>query len=339
MVHPQADDPLLVLFVRPRDTFASEPPPPAIGPVEELLEDGVRHGRAVLAALVGQVARQGHYRITPAERRALIRAFAVVTAAGDLLGRHRALAYAERHRPETFATTHHAERVYVAGTPFGRDTFAAAGGGLPLFRPIEALRYLLSLAPRLGVDPRRWLGAVERHAMTLARATEVTVLAKVQRAVARNLEQTPEPAQPPPPPSGTPAPQRMPPGGWGHSPLSGVEAVHRALVESGVADPDGSYSEMVFRTNALDALNTGFDRQMADPDLQELFPAWVYKTAGDDRVGKDHRPKDGKYFPASVTFAEARGPRPFNCRCTRIPITAERWRKLEAAGAKLETTW
>jgi hypothetical protein len=106
-----------------------------------------------------------------------------------------------------------------------------------------------------------------------------------------------------------------------------------------VADPDGSYSEMVFRTNALDALNTGFDRQMADPDLQELFPAWVYKTAGDDRVGKDHRPKDGKYFPASVTFAEARGPRPFNCRCTRIPITAERWRKLEAAGAKLETTW
>lgn len=331
MVHPQADDPLLALFARPRDTFAAAvelpraddhpPPPPHI---EEMLEDGVRHGRAVLAALVGQVARQAHYRITPAERRALIRAFAVVTAAGDLMGRHRALAYAERHRPD------------------GRDTFATvgpAGGGLPLFRPIEALRYLLSLAPRLGVDPRRWLGAVERHAMTLARATEVTVLAKVQRAVARNLEQTPEPAQPPPPPPGTTAPLRPPPGGWGHSPLTGAEAVHRALVESGVADPDGSYSEMVFRTNALDALNTGFDRQMADPDLQELFPAWVYKTAGDDRVGKDHRPKDGKYFPASVTFAEARGPRPFNCRCTRIPITAERWRKLEAAGAKLETTW
>jgi hypothetical protein len=123
------------------------------------------------------------------------------------------------------------------------------------------------------------------------------------------------------------------------TPLTGPEAVRQVLAAAGVNDERGGYSEMAFRTNVNDALNTGFDRQLAHPEMQELFPVWEYMTARDNRVGKDHEPMDGKYYPAHATFAEVRGPRPYNCRCTRRPLTQRQWADLKRGGARLETAW
>lgn len=279
--------------------------------VNRLLSQAERAGRRTLIGFAAALAARGGGPATKAERLELARAFAATTAAADLLGRYRAVRLAERHRAaDTFALDD------------GREWFALLPG-LPAWRPLEALRFFLGLAPSLGLNPQRWGAAVERHAMTLARATETTVVERVQRAIARQLELEP-----------TPDPLAR-----GVTPLTGPEAVRQVLAAAGVNDERGGYSEMAFRTNVNDALNTGFDRQLAHPEMQELFPVWEYMTARDNRVGKDHEPMDGKYYPAHATFAEVRGPRPYNCRCTRRPLTQRQWADLKRGGARLETAW
>lgn len=305
--------------------------------MERLLRAAVDDGRRVLAAFVTAIALRGGGPATHQERLALARSLAAVHAAADLLGRVKAIRLHERHYgTDTFAAE--------------RDTFATLPG-LPVFRPLEALRYFLSLVPRLGINPRPWGQAVERQALTLARATELTVIDKVRRVVERSLEGTPEavparPAAPPVAPAHEPlVPQRhatpamVYPHGPGFTAPTPTEAIHRALQESSIADPRGAYSSMVWRTNVNDALTTGFDRQLTEPDMQKDFPAWRYDGITDGREGDDHRPKFGRYYPASATFSEVRGPRVFNCRCTRVPVTADRWAKLQASGVRLETSW
>ena len=100
-----------------------------------------------------------------------------------------------------------------------------------------------------------------------------------------------------------------------------------------------SNCEMVFRTNVLDAFHTGMDRQLASPTMQDRFPVWQYLIIDDERTGDDHRPKGNRYYPSSASFAEVRGPRPWNCRCSKYPLTAEQWDDLQAQGAELETDW
>lgn len=97
--------------------------------------------------------------------------------------------------------------------------------------------------------------------------------------------------------------------------------------------------EMVFRTNVMDALNTGVSRQLATPEMREDFPAWRYLGIDDGREGDDHRPKFGKLYPSSVPFTVVRGPRVFNCRCTAQPIHIVELEQLLAAGERVESAW
>mgnify|MGYP001569734410 CR=1 FL=1 len=41
-------------------------------------------------------------------------------------------------------------------------------------------------------------------------------------------------------------------------------------------------------------------------DLHDRLPVWQYMAIDDSRLGDDHRPMMGKYYPSSVTFAEVR---------------------------------
>jgi hypothetical protein len=96
---------------------------------------------------------------------------------------------------------------------------------------------------------------------------------------------------------------------------------------------------MVFRTNATDSYNVGSDAERQDPDVIEEFPTWEYLGIDDGRQGKDHQPHFGKYYPASATFNEVRGDRPFNCRCGQRPVGRAEWARLQSQGAKVETSW
>jgi hypothetical protein len=99
-----------------------------------------------------------------------------------------------------------------------------------------------------------------------------------------------------------------------------------------------SNSEMIFRTNSMDAYNVGAWAEMSDPDVIETFPVWMYSAIVDERSRPWHAARDGLYFPASVPFTTVRGTTPrdvCNCRCTFIPVDKWQWQQLYARGVRL----
>lgn len=185
------------------------------------------------------------------------------------------------------------------------------GSSPPLVKPIPpdaALKYfrelMPSLAPIPGFDER-----CHRTAFTLALHTGSVMLKSVQDAITTALAEG----------------------------KRGTGTVTEILNLAGVSPSNPQYADMVFRTNAVDALNAGFDDERQADDVIEEFPAWEYLGIEDGREGDDHRPKFGNYYPASVTFAQARGKRPFNCRCGSRAINRREWARLVANGAKFAT--
>jgi hypothetical protein len=85
----------------------------------------------------------------------------------------------------------------------------------------------------------------------------------------------------------------------------------------------------------MDAFNVGASRELQEPDVQEAFPVWRYVGIRDGRQGKDHETHFNQYFPSSLAFADVRGDRAFNCRCSFIPIDRCEWAALQTRGARL----
>jgi hypothetical protein len=174
--------------------------------------------------------------------------------------------------------------------------------------PVAALNYFQSLVPELSGDPKRFGEAMERQAFTLAAATDDILLRKVKVTLADALA------------GGT---------------SSGID-VALILEAAGVSPRNPQYAEMVYRTNMMDAFNTGASRELQDPDVAEAFPVWRYVGIRDGRQGKDHEPQFDRYYPNSRAFADVRGERVFNCRCSFIPIDKFEWERLQARGARAE---
>lgn len=177
--------------------------------------------------------------------------------------------------------------------------------------PEAALRHFTRLEPLLGVDPHRFGPDHERRAFTLAAATEETLLEAVQEAIAEALRT----------------------GAVSDAPSE----IERLLDAAGVGPRNQQYAEMVFRTNAADAYNQGSWEEYRSPDVEDEFPAWEYSNPCDGRSRPRHCALSGKYFPASVSFAEVRGTGiedTANDRCTFLPIHKSRWAKLQAEGAR-----
>lgn len=180
--------------------------------------------------------------------------------------------------------------------------------------PEQALDYFRGLTPKLGVDPERWTAQQRRRAFTVAESTEQVLTERIQAAIADAIRES-------------------------RGVTAGSNAIDDLLEAAGVSPKNPQYAEMVFRTNYQDAAMTGFYEEMRAPDVRDEFVAWEYLGIEDSRTGDDHRPKIGKYYPADAPFADVRGPRVFNCRCSFAPLTREQWANLAAAGAKVETRW
>jgi hypothetical protein len=237
------------------------------------------------------------------ERERLAQAVAAVNGTADLLGRVRVREQAARSRGP--------RKAFAAGDePFGSvRTFA--DGGVVIVAPEDALDYFLGLVPELGVDPKRWLGEQRRRAFTVAASTEDVLTRKIQQVIADAMRA-------------------------GENRGASVDAV---LEAAGVSPANPQYADMVMRTNAQDAYQTAVYEEARHPDVRAEFPVWQYQGIDDHRAGADHRPKFGRYYPATAAFADVRGPRPFNCRCGLEWIDRHTWAELQSQGARAETSW
>lgn len=280
---------------------------------EQLLERSRREGIAVLARVAGSAVSRltekgkgrGSYQVAArlfddAERQELADALAAVTATADLLGRARI-----RERQQKAAAQ--PERYSEQPTSF--EMFADEE--IKPLPPEKAVAYFRRLVPTLGVEVTSYAPAMERKAFTLAVATEETLLQKVKQVIQQRLET-----------------------GAGIS--TAAADIQELLDAAGVTPRSPQYSDMVFRTNAMNAYNTGATEEMQDPDVAETFPVWKYSGIRDGRQGDDHEPHFGKYYPNHVSFEEVRGPRVWNCRCTSVPVDKWEWQKLQAQGARVE---
>lgn len=185
--------------------------------------------------------------------------------------------------------------------------------------PEAALRYFLSLVPKIGVkDPGRWGDTHRRVAFTLAEATDEALLKKVQQILGDYLK-----------------------GGDGdEEPLDPAKHIDYILGQAGVTPRNPQYAEMVFRTNMMDAYNEGATEEMQDPDVVETFPVWRWLGIRDGRQRPSHEVHFDKYFPAGVSFAEVRDSVKgeydgHNDRCTPQPIDKWTWEDLQKRGVRV----
>jgi hypothetical protein len=278
----------------------------------ELLGQAIQSGQPEMARIVESLTRRalntGQVAFTDGEQAQLVEAITRAVVPAELLGRARIQRFAE--------LAANREPVSFSDSPRVLEVFADP---LPPLTTRWALDYFQKLVPKLGLDPERYGALMERHAMTLAEATKLTTVNKVQAAITKYL--------------GT---------DWLNPPAkapSGAQVVQQVLDNVGVSPKNPQYAEMVFRTNVMDSYHAGASRQMETPAIQEAFPVWEYLGIQDGREGDDHRPKFGKYYPTSASFAAVRGDRPFNCRCSSAPVPAARWADLQARGAQAETEW
>jgi len=200
--------------------------------------------------------------------------------------------------------------------------------------PESAIEYFESMVGDLGMDPFIFGDTMRRSAFTLAVATDTSLLDAVQGVLSDFLRT---------------------------GDLKGKsrnQVVKEVLDRAGVSYANPQYPEMVLRVNVLDAYNTGAWDQMTHPNMGDTFMVWKYALIDDHRLGPDHAPWKGKYFPASIPFtvvrnwfivdrvvngqailkhdATGRG-RIFNCRCSFIPTSKYAWRRLQAQGVQLTT--
>lgn len=232
-------------------------------------------------------------------------ALAATTGTAELLGR---LRIRKRQR-----AVEGGRRVFAAqATDYGA-TFATTDHGPPLLPPRDALEYFLGLEPRLAVSPGSWAVLVERRAFMLAAATDEVMLGLAKSAIQAGLE--------------------------GGGLLTATDAVRRLLDPKGTSSPILRYAEMAVRTNMMASYNAGSTREIQYPDVADTFPVWRYVGIRDGRQGADHEPKFDRYYPNEASFEEVRGDRPWNCRCTMIPVDYLEWADLRSAGDRVEVSW
>lgn len=281
---------------------------------EDLLAESKRQGSATLNALLGRALRRhlgsGGYQINgelfdEAELTELTSALEATLATADLLGRARIRGDAQHHAElaEKYSLDGNVNALTPLAKPF--RAFADTPALKPL-QPTKAIAYFRRLVPSLDVHPERFGQNNARRAFTLAGKTSLTLREKVQKAISDALS-------------------------TGNTP-QGEAFVRHLLDDVGASKRNPQYSEMVFRTNMMDAYTQGAMQELDHPDVAPEFPAWQYLGIDDHRAGSDHRPHFNQYFPSSVSFAAVRGPRVFNCRCNFRPVHKSEWSRLQSQG-------
>lgn len=271
-----------------------------------LIRTAKARGVAVMNDVVRTAVRKfsGHGKVLgPGDEHRIAEALAAVNSTAELSGRARVRELADRSNSL-------GELARFADDP---EPLAAIDASA-LSTPEEAMSYFGSLYPTLGIDPRRYAGEQRRRAFTLAQSCNATLTARIAALIASALRRNVGVAD-------------------------AAAQIADALDASGATSANPQYAEMVFRTNAMDSFQTGMYEEGRSPDVRDVFPCWMYIGIDDHRAGADHRPNFDKLYPSRATFADVRGPRPFNCRCSMRWVDHHERDQLLTAGRHVETHW
>lgn len=273
--------------------------------LSRLIRGSTDHGIKLLSGIVrGAIKRYGGVGplLNHTEMAQLAESLAAVNSTADLLGRARVREMADRA-----ATVGSLSR--FADDPLtGLDDFGV------MQTPQAAVDYFLSLVPTLGIDPQRYIGQQRRQAFTLAASANQALTNRIQNMIAEGMRNN-------------------------VSRADTTARIQASLDAAGVSTRNPQYAEMVYRTNAMDSFQTGMYEEGRAPAVAHMFPVWQYLGINDHRAGADHRPKFDKFYPAEATFAQVRGNRPYNCRCSMRWVDRYEWEELRASGHAVETNW
>jgi hypothetical protein len=193
-------------------------------------------------------------------------------ATADLMGRVRI-----RRRAELVARAQPFSESRNPGIP--EDPFHDFAEPVPALAPESALAYFRRLVPSLGAAATRYGPRLDRHAFTLAVASDQVILDRVKAAIVRALE------------------------GEGE----GTPDVQEILDSAGVSQKNPQYAEMVVRTNLLDAYNQGAEAELAEPEMKEAFPPgsiWAYSTP---ERATTTSPRSGSITPQRPALLKSEG--------------------------------
>lgn len=290
----------------------------------ELLKNAQAHGAQVLAdiahsAVTRLLAKPRRLKAATTlfdddEMKRLADMLAETTATANLLGR-------SKIRIQQARAVELAEK-YDENEPTSFTAFA--DDELKPLAPTRAIAYFKRLVPTLDVPAGRFSQAMRRKAFTVAKATSKGLLERVKEIISAALE-------------------------TGEKVSEAPRAVEKVLVAAGVHPRNPQHSEMIVRTNMMDAYSAGAEEELKE--VADTFPVYRYLGIADGRQGIDHAGHFGKYFPASVPFREIRDSlivrygkvvkakkgegRAFNCRCGFQPVSKFKWLQLRTAGARI----
>lgn len=215
-------------------------------------------------------------------------------AAADLLGRLQILRHAhaktKKHLPLTAAG-----RIVRFDE---NDGSADIGIGFDV-EGDDAADYISKLTPVTKHVFDGLTAQYQKDAFTLAGASDVRMVKKVQAALADIAEK-----------GGTPADFQA--------------AAKKITDDAGVEEMNAFTLDTAFNTAMQKAYSAGRLAQMQEPHMTQALPYWQYWTVGDLRVRPEHAVLDGFCARAiDPVWRKIYPPSGFNCRCSVVPITGD----------------
>jgi SPP1 gp7 family putative phage head morphogenesis protein len=190
-------------------------------------------------------------------------------AGADMLGRRRALLEADEARG-------------------GRNKTSGTGPSsveVPMVVFDEAVWDMVTRRPELARNAAEVARVYQRHGFAAARAAEIEVSQRVQRAIQKGMVE-----------------------GWG------VDKGEKTLEE--IADWSRAYAETVYRTNCTSAYTAGRFRQAESGDVNDVIGAIEFNAVGDANTRPNHKAADGTIAPpGDAIWSRISPPLGYNCRC------------------------
>lgn len=101
------------------------------------------------------------------------------------------------------------------------------------------------------------------------------------------------------------------------------KAVEERADFAGWTPANPSHVETIYRTNVLDAYNSGRIKEMTQPAVAAARPYWQWRAVADNRSRETHKEAHLKVLRADDPFwATSTPPCGFNCRCRLVSLSA-----------------
>lgn len=166
--------------------------------------------------------------------------------------------------------------------------------GVPAVPFREAVADIVSREPRLVSSVDEVADVYRAHGFTMAKATDVEVVRKVQGLIAQSIE-------------------------------LGTTRDRVTWVVESMGDWNRAYADLVYANATANAYTAGTFRELRDPDVAEVIPVLGGVIAGDSNTRPNHRPLERLFAaPQDPVWHACAPPNGHRCRCgTRFVTSAE----------------